>query len=371
MERRKFVMQAAGGVCALAANALAQTPPTEVRTAMIGTGNRGGYVLKEVLQQPGVKIVALCDIKPDRLDSAASSAARDKPDTFKDYRKLLERKDIDAVFIDTPCDLHVEMAIAALAAGKHVYCEKPVGITPESIAKLLAAARGSDRVFCVGQQMRSFRSVREAIEKLHDGIAGDIIMLKAQRHASWDLDHNGSSAEWFFDAKRSGDVIVEMAVHNLDLCNWAIGSRPERAAGFGGALLWKNDPPGRTNMDGYTLSYEYQNGVKMSFTQTFFHPSGLPNGGQFTNIYGTKGAVSLDTFKFYPLEKGVQPVELSKPERERDEPHLTGFFNAIRTGAKPPADLKIGATAALTAIMGREAIYNRKVVTWNDLGVEV
>jgi predicted dehydrogenase len=219
--------------------------------------------------------------------------------------------------------------------------------------------------------MRSFKSVQETIKKLHDGIAGEIIMVKAQRHASWDLNHTGSSAEWFFDSKRSGDVIVEMAVHNLDLCNWAIGSRPERAAGFGGALLWKNDPPGRTNMDGYTLSYDYANGVKMSFTQNFFHPSGLPGGGQFTNIYGTKGAVSLDTFKFYPLEKGAQPIELSQPEKERDEPHLTGFFEAIRTGSKPPADLTIGATAALTAIMGREAIYTRKVVTWKDLGVQV
>jgi len=371
MERRTFLKQSAGGLGALAVRGLAQTSQAEVRTAMIGTGNRGGSVLKEVLQQPGVKVVALCDLKADRLDAAASSAARDKPDTFKDYRKLLERKDIDAVFIDTPCDLHVEMAIAALAAGKHVYCEKPVGITPESIARLLKAARGSDRVFCVGQQMRSFKSVRESIQKVHEGIAGEVIMVKAQRHASWDLNHDGSSAEWFFNAKRSGDVIVEMAVHNLDLCNWAIGSRPERAAGFGGTLLWKNDPPGRTNMDGYALSYEYANGVKMSFTQTFFHPSGLPNGGQFTNIYGTKGAVSLDTFRFYPLEKGAQPVQLSQPEKERDEPHLAGFFNAIRTGGKPPADLTVGATAALTAIMGREAIYTGKIVRWKDLGVEV
>src|SRR5260370_4837061 len=295
-ERRTFLKQSAGGVGALAAKGVAQTSQAEVRTAMIGTGNRGGSVLKEVLQQPGVKVWTLGALKEDRLDAAASAAARDKPDTFKDYRKLLERKDIDAVFIDTPCDLHEEMAIAALAAGKHVYCEKPVGITPESIARLLKAARGSDRVFCVGQQMRSFKSVRESIQKVHEGIAGEVIMVKAQRHASWDLNHDGSSAEWFFDAKRSGDVIVEMAVHNLDLCNWAIGSRPERAAGFAGTLLWKNDPPGRTNMDGYALSYEYANGVKMSFTQTLFHPSGLPNGGQFTNIYGTKGAVSLDTF---------------------------------------------------------------------------
>ena len=369
MNRRELLKGAAAAV--LSRTAFAQTTGEPIRTAMIGTGNRGGSVLKEIVKQPGVKIVALCDLKPDRLDAAATTAARDNPATYADYKKLLDRKDIDAVFIDTPCDLHVEMATAALKAGKHVYCEKPAGITPESIAHLLKVGRASDRVFQIGQQLRSFSYIRETIQKIHDGVAGDIIMVKAQRHAARDLDHNASSADWFFNAKRSGDVIVEMAVHNLDLCNWAIGSRPERAAGFGGNLLWKNDPPGRTNMDGYTLSYDYANGVKMSFTQVFFHPSGLPDGGQFTNVYGTKGAVSLDTCKFYPIEKGAEPVTLSQPTEEDDAPHIAAFYEAIRSGAKSPADLTIGATAALTAIMGREAIYGRKVVTWADLGVAV
>jgi myo-inositol 2-dehydrogenase / D-chiro-inositol 1-dehydrogenase len=372
MERRAFLKSAVGIAAAgIGASVPGEAADQPVRTAMIGTGNRGSSVLKEIMQQPGVKVVALCDVKPARLDTAASIAARDNPTTFTDYKKLLDRKDIDAVFIDTPCDLHVEMAIAALQAGKHVYCEKPVGITPDSIARLLKIAKASDRVYQVGQQMRSFGFIREAIQKIHDGVAGEIIMVKAQRHAPWDLDHSGSSAEWFFNAKRSGDVIVEMAVHNLDLCNWAVQSRPERAAGFGGTLLWKNDPPGRTNMDGYTLSYEYANGVKMSFTQNFFHPSGLPAGGQFTNIFGTKGAVSLDNGKFYPLGKGAQPVALSEPQRESDAPHLAAFYQAIRTGSKPAADVTIGATAALTAILGREAIYTGKMMTWGDLGVSV
>jgi myo-inositol 2-dehydrogenase/D-chiro-inositol 1-dehydrogenase len=372
MDRRRFLTSSAGVAASVAAGtAFAQQGGEPIRTAMIGTGNRGGSVLKQIVKQPGVKVVALCDIKPNRLDAAATTAARDNPATYSDYKKVLERKDVDAVFIDTPCDLHVEMATAALKAGKHVYCEKPAGITPESIAYLLKVGHASDRVFQIGQQMRSFSFLREAIGKIHDGVAGEIIMVKAQRHSGRDLDHNSSSSDWFFNAKRSGDVIVEMAVHNLDLCNWAVNSRPERAAGFGGNLLWKNDPPGRTNMDGYTLSYEYANGAKLSFTQTFFHPSGLPAGGQFTNVYGTKGAVSLDTCKFYPLERGAQPVTLSEPQKEEDAPHVAAFYEAIRTGAKSPADLTIGATAALTAIMGREAIYGRKMVTWKELGVTV
>ena len=110
---------------------LGQSVGDVIGTGMIGTGNRGSYLLKVVLEQPGAKVAAVCDIKPDRLDRAATTASSDKPATYSDYRKLLERKDVGAVFIATPCDLHVEMAIAALRAGKHVYCEKPIGITPE------------------------------------------------------------------------------------------------------------------------------------------------------------------------------------------------------------------------------------------------
>lgn len=362
MKRRVFLGAGLGA-------ALARAADQPVGVGVIGVGNRGAHVLGLVLQQPDVKVTALCDLKPDRLDKAASAAAKHNPATMTDYRKLIERPDVNAVFIESPCDLHVEMAIAALKAGKHIYCEKPVGITPASIAELLNAAKGSKTVFCVGQQMRSFKSLNQAIDRIRDGVLGDVIYAKAQRHSSADLDHTLSSAEWFFDAKRSGDVLVEMSVHNLDACNWAIGGHPERAAGFGGTLLWKNDPPGRTNMDGYTLSYDYANGVKLSFTQVFFHPSGLPNGGQYTNIYGTKGAVSLDNFTFYPIEKGAAPVVLAEPEKERDMPHVAAFFEAIRTGSKPPADLTVGATAALTAILGREAIYTQKVTAWKDLGV--
>ncbi|MCZ2080002.1 MAG: Gfo/Idh/MocA family oxidoreductase [Bryobacteraceae bacterium] len=349
-----------------------QSSADTIGTGMIGTGNRGAYLLKTVLGLPVARVVAVCDIKPDRLDKAATAAAEHKPKTYTDYRRLLEDKDVEAVYIATPCDLHVEMAIAALQAGKHVYCEKPVGITPESIGRLLEVARNSNKVFVPGQQMRSIERIRQTIEKIQkEGVLGKVIMVKAQRHAADDLDHEGSSADWFFNAKRSGDVIVEMAVHNLDLCNWVIGSRPARAGGFGGALLWKDDPPGRTNMDGYTLSYDYENDVKMSFTQVFFHPNGLPSNGQFVHVYGTEGAVDLNRATFYKRARKAEPVVLVPEIKESNEAHMAAFFEAIRTGKQPPADMKIGAIAALTAIMGREAIYQKRLFTWNEMGVNV
>lgn len=364
LDRRTFLAGAASA-------ALARPASDTVNAALIGVGNRGSYLLRSVLVQTGVKVVALCDIKPDRLDKAATAAARDNPQTFTDYRKLIERKDINAVFIASPCDLHVEMAIAALEAGKHVYCEKPIGITPESIAKLIKAVKNAKTVFQVGQQMRSEARLAKTIARIHEGAAGKIIMLRAQRIASDDLTHDGPSADWFFDAKRSGDVIVEMAVHNLDVCNWVIGSRPERAAGFGGTMLWVNDPPGRTNMDGYTLSYDYANGVKMAFTQVFFHPRGMPGSGGGFWVYTTEGGVDLETSTFYPRGRDRQPVVLIEQQPPSREAHIAAFFESILTGKKPPAGITEGATGALTAILGREAIYRKKVMTWQDLGVEV
>ncbi len=119
MKRRVFLGAGLGA-------ALARAADQPVGVGVIGVGNRGAHVLGLVLQQPDVKVTALCDLKPDRLDKAASAAAKHNPATMTDYRKLIERPDVNAIFIESPCDLHVEMAIAALKAGKHIYCEKPV-----------------------------------------------------------------------------------------------------------------------------------------------------------------------------------------------------------------------------------------------------
>src|SRR5437016_4916600 len=254
VDRRTFLIGSA-----LAAQAAGADPA--VGTAMVGIGNRGSFLLQGVLRQPNAKVLALCDIKPDRLDKAATAAARDNPKTYADWRQIIERKDIDAVFIATPPYLHSEMAIAALKSGKHVYCEKPVGVTPAHVRALVEVVRGAKTVFTAGQQMRSNRQYAEAIRKIREGIIGDVIMVKAQRHATSDLPHGGTSADWYFDVTKSGGYLIEQSVHNLDLCNWAIGAHPARAAGFGGILLHKNDPPGRTIYDCGSLTYEYPGGV--------------------------------------------------------------------------------------------------------------
>lgn len=362
---------AAHGALTLRASAQGAAPPPvpvagAIATGIIGTGGRGTADLRGVLEHG--KVAAVCDTHAGRLSQAAELAARDAPASFADYRRVLDRKDIQAVVIATPPYLHAEMAVAALQAGKHVYCEKPVAITPASVQAVVQAARASDRVFVSGQQLRSYQRLGKAVQQIRSGAIGDVLMVKAQRHAESDLSHTGVSAEWFFDVEKSGGYLIEMSVHNLDLCNWAIGSTPLRAAGFGGILLYKDDPPGRSIMDGYTLSYDYPSGVKLYFTQMVFHPKGLPGGGQFVHVYGQKGACDLmgDT-SVYPLDGSAPPKELAAKVEEPPHAHMLAFYDCIRGHGKNPADVMVGATGALTAIMGHQAITTGKVVEWQAI----
>jgi predicted dehydrogenase len=367
LDRRHFVLSSA-----IAAHSVfGQNAGDRVPTAMIGTGNRGSHVLKGVLEQPNAKVVALCDIKPDRLDAAATTAAKDNPNTYTDWRKVIDRKDVQAVFIATPPHLHSEMAIAALQAGKHVYCEKPIGVTAEQVRDLLKAGRSSGKVFMSGQQLRSHKQLSAAVNKIHQGVIGDVIMVKAQRHASADLNHQGSSADWYFDVAKSGGYLIEQSVHNLDACNWAVGQHPARASGFGATLLYKNQPPGRNIFDCGVISFDYPNGAKMSFTQNVFHPRNMPNGGQYIYVYGTKGAVDLMySTNMYPLQGGEATILAPKMD-EPQHAHVTAFYDCITKNAKNPADLTVGATAALTSILGHLAMAGQRVVTWDELGVKV
>lgn len=364
MSRRHFLL-------ASTAAAFAQSPNDRVGTAVIGTGNRGSYLLTSVIDQPDAKVAAVCDLKPDRLDKAASAAAKDNPFVTKEWRRVLERRDVDAVYVATPPHLHSEMAIAALEAGKHVYCEKPIGVNARQVREIVRAAKRSNKVFVAGQQMRTMKAHATAVEKIHAGVIGEVYMVKAQRHASADLPHDGSSADWYFDASKSGGYLIEQSVHNLDLCNWAANMIPVRCAGFGSNMRYKGQPAGRTIFDNSNLIYEYPNGAKLNFTQNVFHPRQLPNGNQMVYVYGEKGAADIMTTATVFFHDGREREVLhAKPQEDRHA-HTRMFFDLIKGTGKNAADWRVGATAALTAILGHEAMTKQRIVTWQELGVEL
>jgi len=116
-DRRKFLM----GAAAAASSAAAQV--REIRSAFIGVGVRGGNLLKQTVAQQNVRVTAICDIDPHTRDQALSLASRDNPKSLAEWRVVLDLKDVDAVFIGTPCDQHAEQAAACLEAGKYVYTQ--------------------------------------------------------------------------------------------------------------------------------------------------------------------------------------------------------------------------------------------------------
>ena len=389
--RRNFLLGSAAAV----SFQLSAAPDREIRTAFIGVGVRGGNVLRQALAVENVKVAAVCDIDGQTRDKALSVAARDNPRSMTEWKAVVDLKDVEAVVIATPCDLHAEMASAALEAGKYVYCEKPLGVTPEQVAAVVQAARRSKTFLQIGQQLRYFPTMREAIRLIQqEKIVGQSFVIRAQRdgggsrpRAVEETPQQKTRRNWYADVKRSGDLIVENAVHNLDACNWIADSRPVSAYGHGKKYLPAAIPAGTVMMDGFSVEYIYENDIHLDYSQLSFHPRQFKDvpGGMWYVVLGETGSVFLthSSATFYDLYGEAAPRDMISPATREFVESLkrkgfgegdyavSDFYACIRENRKPFADIRVAATAALTAIMGREAIYRRRSVTWKELGVEL
>jgi predicted dehydrogenase len=373
-DRRSFLI---GSAASLGASAPGAAQGRDIRTAFIGVGNRGKALLKQVLAQPNAPVAAICDLDATARDAAQGMASRDNPKSFTEWRKVIDLKDVDAVMIATPCDLHAEIAAAALSAGKYVYCEKPLGIHPEEVDRVLKAARHSKTFLQIGQQMRYWPWLAGTIPHIHQGIIGKTLIIKAQRHSTArPPGQKETLPAWYFDVKRSGDRIVENGVHNLDVCNWIANSRPVSAYGFGKVYLPEPKPAGTEYMDGYSVMYQYENEINLTYSEALLHPRGLKElaNGQWYVVFGEKGAVTIKPGfgLFYEMYAQGEPQQLlTQAQLAARENAMEDFYACIREKRTPFADIRVAATAALTTIMGREAIYRRRMVTWKELGVTV
>jgi predicted dehydrogenase len=365
--RREFLISSAAAVAAQGA-----PDEREVRTAFIGVGRRGSSLVKQVMEQKNVRVAAVCDTDPQNRDRALSATARDNPKSITEWRQILDLKDVEAVIVATPCDLHAPMAAALLEAGKYVYCEKPLGITPEQVQQVLDASRKANTFLQIGQQLRYYPNIRAAIAQVHDQkIVGTPFVIKAQRHSTPVPEQaTRERPQWYLDVKRSGDLIVENAVHNIDVCNWITNSRPTSAYGHGKKYLPKQVPAGSVMMDGFSVEYIYDNDMHLDYSQLYLHPRSLkqlPN-GQWYLVFGEKGTFDFAKGMFYPFEGEPRQV-IPQETLDAKEDAMTQFYACVREKRKPFADITVGAIAALTTIMGREAIYQRRMVTWKELGV--
>jgi predicted dehydrogenase len=362
--RRAFLKVPAG---AAAAAALSAQSSDTLLVAFIGVGNRGSFLLRHMLDVPNVRVVAVCDLVEERARQAASAVeARGgpRPKVYTDYKKMLEEmKEIQAVVGATPDFTHIDVYPAVLERGIHLYGEKPVALTPEHCRIIASQAKRSKGLMSVGFQLRHDPN-RNAVEKfIHAGGLGKVLMCHGMRHGG-DLPRN---IPWYFDRTKCGDIVIDQGIHILDLFLWAIGSRPLRAMGSGGQNLFVDDPPGRTVMDNYNLILEYPGGVRVNFSHHYFDPPGFT--GIQERVFGSKGSADLIAGTWQPREQKGPPIKLDVPNAGKDSTFmaLAEFADCIRNNRQPVNHIDSAVDSTLQAIMATKAIYEKRIVTWEEV----
>jgi predicted dehydrogenase len=421
--RRDFLKTAAVAAAvtampAIGAPAILASPGrTPVRYGFIGTGSRAMELMAALTTIPTGQCVATCDIYPVNLKKGVETIGGN-PKTYENYKELLDRKDIDAVLIATPLNLHAQMVVDSLNAGKHVFVEKCMFFKEEEAGLIRQAATAhSQAVLQVGLQRRSSQLYRVAMEMIRKGALGKLTFFRAQwhRNSNWRRPVVDAKLErqinWRMYRDYSGGLMAELASHQIDVVNWALGAEPVSVTGNGGINHWKD---GRETNDNVQAIYEYPQGQKLLYSSILcnghheFNEQLMGDGGTLVitighGMYYREQAAKVSTVAAKEnwwagatvtkraTQQGIQifPDQDDKDggfiDREvryakhwlaslgiydEDEPHdpnwseLSNFFASIQDGKPVAAPLEVGVSDALAVIYGNRAIDTGQRVFW-------
>jgi predicted dehydrogenase len=373
LNRRRFL-----GCSAAAGLALSQGKVGEgaegaatVRVGVIGLGTRGTSLLRTLLELPAVQVVAVCDNDPRhrlRGQGIVERAKGSRPEALENPRDVVDRNDVDAVAVALPCDLHASVYADALAAGRHLYAEKPLATTLAGCQLLLAASESNPgAIVHVGFQRRSNPRYRDGLALIREGELGSLV----EGRGAW-LSSNGpmtGHGGWLGLRERSGDWMVEQAVHAWDVFNWIAGGPPSRAFGQGRRDLFTDRQPGRDVTDHYSVQLEWPCGFHVSFLHSWVAPADDRFTGVTLQVMGTAGGLDLGTgaLTFRGKER---PRQTLHPGNQADTRlALQTFVDAIRDKGHtpPPLSLAEARDATLTGLLVRTAVDERRVVTMDEI----
>ncbi len=298
-DRRQLLRTTAGALGAmslaprltLAESVLRLAEPMDV--AVVGCGRQGRAILVELQKIGGARIAALCDTHPARLSSGERRVRGAK--TYPDHRALLENEpSVKAVFVATPTHRHRDVAVDALAAGRHVFCEAPLASTLDDCRAIARAARAAKTTFQTGMQGRSNPIYDLARSFYRSGMIRDTVGLRAQYHddrkSSWRVPADGPDEErelnWKLDPAVSLGLFGEAGVQQIDVFNWFLHAYPTSVRGSG-ALYLHDD--GRTMPDTETFELTYPDGVRLTYEATLANSFD----GPYELIHGTMGTIKL------------------------------------------------------------------------------
>jgi len=405
LDRRRFIGSTA------AATALMFIKPelvrgtdanSAVRVGLLGCGGRGTVDATNLVDTGGARVVALADMFQDQLDTARANfdklqqakgfAAIDSSQLFvgpNAFHEIAASREVDAIVVATPPYFHPQHLEAVVAAGKHVYLEKPVAVDVPGAKRVIEIGqRAEGRLSLdVGFQIRDCPPFVEMVRRIHAGAVGKIACGEAYYLTGY-IDRpawpTASPAErrlrnWIYDRALSGDIIVEQNIHVIDICNWVLQAHPLRASATGSRL-------GRPANDGdcygnYNAVFHYPDGVDVTFSSTQFAIGWWDVSERF---FGTQGT-SLSPYRgplgiwgdepwqweasaakdatnqgFSVTGKFPSNLELADPEKKK------AFVSSITTGHFHNQAAK-GAESALSCMMARSAAYTGREVSWEEL----
>jgi myo-inositol 2-dehydrogenase / D-chiro-inositol 1-dehydrogenase len=396
--RRDFVKTGvaagAGLLIVPSATAFGSSANSSLGLGIIGCGGRGNYDGGQFIQNTDVRITALMDVFDDRLESTRahfdkiaeekSYAKIPSSNIFKgwrSYENLVQSKDVDLVLITSPPYFHPDHLEAAVAAGKHVYLEKPVASDVSGCLRVIKAGnQAKDKVSIhVGFQKRYDEGYRTVIDKIHAGEIGQIALGQTFYYAN-DLDRHNKEGmpelearvrNWVFDKALSGDILVEQNIHIIDVVNWAMKSHPVKAVGICGRSVRKEVPGIPADFlcnDHFILTYFYPGDVHISFNSNQFRNKGYRQQGE--RFFGTLGVSET-------LQSGPAKITLSKEQGIKLYEGPVNLHAAVGTKMKALVEsiksgkfenqTEQGAETTLTTILGRMAAYSGKEVTWDKM----
>jgi myo-inositol 2-dehydrogenase / D-chiro-inositol 1-dehydrogenase len=391
--RRTFLKQAtAAAVGTSLASRIASIPGAyaagtdEIRIGLIGCGGRGtGAAVNALNSAPGVKLIAVADAFQDRLDLSRKilkQRAGDKVDIKDDhafvgldaYEKLL-KTDVNYVILATPPGFRPIHIKAAVAAGKYVFGEKPVCVDSAGARSCLESyeeitKKGLGMV--AGTQYRHFVPYIESIKRVQDGTIGKLVtgrcyyntagLWSKEREPSWS-DLEFQLRNWLYYTWLSGDHLVEQAIHNVDTLVWAFNGAPVRAVAVGGRQT-RTEPIYGHIFDHFAIDYEFANGTHCLMMCRQQDGTDKKVANEFVGSKGTAFVLPqyyIDGETPWKLEDTVS-TDLGNAYVQEH----TDFINSIRAG-KPLNELKQVTESSLTAILGREAAYTGKTVTYDEV----
>jgi myo-inositol 2-dehydrogenase / D-chiro-inositol 1-dehydrogenase len=375
---------------------------SSINIGIIGCGNRGISVITSMLKNTNTAIIAMADLLDDKLQAAKNSLNKlntekglpEVPKTnmyqgSKAYLPLLNNKDVDAVLISSPCYSHRGYIEAALAAGKHVYSEKPVAVDVsgcEQVIRLGEMAKGKLSV-AIGFQIRFASAYLEMVRRIQQGDLGNLINaqlfyfaggLPLNPYNNMSYDEARIRNQYHFQAL-SGGILVDQGIHMVDVCNWALQAHPLKAIGTGGRKGGFDFGDTWTN---YQVLYEYPDNVNVSFHNT---QQGIQSGDVCARFIGTKGIAEAHysggvfIIGEKPWDSGIAKCKdtvLTAEQKaagiflsslyDADKNKDIAFIKSIETGNYINEALS-GSESTLSAILGRTAAIKGEEITWDEM----